>query len=107
GGRRKRRGGAARGRAQVPGESTPQPPPRRDRSGDAHDPDPMGLIPGPDETTFLPRIPSRNAPAPPSIASPANRKRGIKRHRDGSPSAARLAAKVSGELFLTFGVIVM
>ncbi|ADD45756.1 class E sortase [Stackebrandtia nassauensis] len=99
----------ARGRASVPGQGGRVPPPEVPDEPETGEPeiDPLGLIPGPDETTLIPRIPRESAPPPAADRPETRRRRSIKRHRDGSPSPQAKAVRIGGELLLTLGVVVM
>lgn len=91
----------ARGRASVPK------PPRKNPDDGESKGDPLGLIPGPDETTLMPRIP-RGPAAPPTADRPERRRRrSIRRHRDGAPSKQAKVVRVGGEVLLTLGMVVM
>lgn len=94
----------AKGVARVPDPV----PPRRDRS-DEDESDPLGLIPGPDETTLLPRVPvGRDAGPPPEADLPPSRsKRAIRRHRDNEAPGGRKAVRVFAEVFVTIGAVVL
>lgn len=97
----------ARGRASVPGSGGAAVPPPKKKPDDENTTDPLGLIPGPDETTLMPRIPRESAPPPSADRPETRRRRSIKRHRDGSPSKPAKMVRVGGELLLTLGVVVM
>ncbi|MGH8878334.1 MAG: sortase domain-containing protein, partial [Stackebrandtia sp.] len=97
----------ARGRASVPGARGRVPPPEPSED-DPDDADPYGLIPGPDETTLMPRIPRESTPALRDDDRPDTRKRrSIRRHRDASLGKRGKSVRVVGELLLTLGVVVM
>jgi sortase A len=98
--------GTARASAAVP-VVVPSPPdkPKPD-SGD-----PLGLIPGPDETTILPRIPSKQETdfEVPQVPE-SRRKRAIRRHRDDTPvggNKARTVVRTGAEILATIGGIVL
>lgn len=95
----------ARGVARVPPEPIP---PKRDRSNEDES-DPMGLIPGPDETTLLPRVPGRreSGPEPDADVPESRRKRSIRRHRDDEAPGGRRAVRVFAEVFVTLGAVVL
>lgn len=97
----------ARGRASVPGSHgrVPPVPPRRKKSDSGTDP--LGLIPGPDETTLMPRIPNETSPPPASDRPETRRRRSIKRHRDGAPSTQAKVVRFGGEILLSLGMVVM
>lgn len=110
------------GRASVPmptAASRPSPYPKTDHPPHdqtaplrppslARKQDPPGLIPAPDATAILPQIPSDPLPAPHGGDSPARKKRTVKRHRDGQSGAkTRRTVRGIGEVFITFGVIVL
>jgi sortase A len=69
------------------------------------------LIPGPEETAFLPPIPEGDTPAPAGFGSETRKKQSVKRHRGDSPLSgserARRTVRGAGEVLITFGVIVM
>jgi len=96
---------SARGVARVPSEPIP---PKRDRSNEDES-DPMGLIPGPDETTLLPRVPGRreSGPEPDEVVPESRRKRSIRRHRDDEAPGGRRAVRGFAEVFVTLGAIVL
>ncbi|MGH8795180.1 MAG: class E sortase [Stackebrandtia sp.] len=106
--RRDRHGssGDARGVARVPPKGTGRPVPDPEEPSGA---DPLGLIPGPDETTILPRMPRRSEPPRESREVPSfRRRRSIKRHRDaGAPSPASRLARGGAETAVTFGAVVL
>lgn len=98
-----------RGVAKVPPAS---PPPRRDPDADnPNSTDPLGLIPLPDETTLLPRIPGRGEAdfEVPEVPD-SRRKRSIKRHRDDTPvggKKTRTVVRALAESLATIGGIVL
>ncbi|HIW64152.1 MAG TPA: class E sortase [Candidatus Stackebrandtia excrementipullorum] len=94
----------AMGVARVP---DPVPPPR-DRSG-GDEADPFNLIPGPDETTLLPRIPGRTeaGPEPETNLPDSRRKRAIRRHRDQEAPGGRKTVRAFAEIFVTLGAVVL
>ncbi|HZE41631.1 MAG TPA: class E sortase [Stackebrandtia sp.] len=105
----------ARGRASIPDprrrrdpRRQPPPNPHEEDTGDTTSADPLGLIPGPDETTILPRVPSdrERRPAPANVPKTRSR-RPVRRHRDGSVSSKGRKVRVVGEIFLTVGMILM
>ncbi|CAM3320853.1 class E sortase [Stackebrandtia soli] len=101
-----------RGRASVPGggHGRPRPQPEPVQEPPASNSDPMSLIPGPDETTLLPRIPQHFDDAPSEDIPQRRRKRAIRRHRDDSPPVTgktRTTVRVFAELFVTFGMVVL
>lgn len=109
--RRRRRGGRgddARGVARVPAGPVP---PEPDDSADKAGPNPLGLIPGPDETTLLPRVPSASFPSLPSEELPSTRRRrAVKRHRDADPPGSRrmrTTVRSFAEVALTFGAVLL
>ncbi|GAA4910322.1 sortase A [Stackebrandtia albiflava] len=98
----------ARGVARVPPEPIPPRPPREP----VDESDPLSLIPGPDETTLLPRLPGRGerGPEPDPEVPEARRRRAIRRHRDdpaASGAGGRRAVRVFAEVFVTLGAVVL
>lgn len=106
---------SAHGRASVPPPAPlgidPSPPPEPVEEPASTNTDPLSLIPGPDETTLLPRIPDRYEPDDTEV-SQLRRKRSIKRHRDDNPPVpggkrTRTTLRAFAEVFVTFGVVVL
>lgn len=103
---------AVSGRGRARGRATPPIPQPRKKPVEETDPsDPLQLIPGPDETTLLPRIPKRTEkPSEPEEISQLRRKRGIRRHRDDTPVGGKKASsvvRVCSEMLATIGVLVL
>ena len=104
----------ARGVARVPATPAgpPVPPPDRpDDTGAVNNP--LSLIPGPDETTILPRIPSHAESAALDTdreIPQSRRRRPIRRHRDDAPIGGRrtrVVVRSFAELLATIGGVVL